>query len=91
MTQHTHTSHGHTCCHDDEHDEHKHHNHEHNEHDHAGHSHDGDVSFLPAIISFVLLGIGLVLDNWIQPTWFTGWIRMTLYLVAYIPCGLACY
>lgn len=88
MTQHTHTSHGHTCCHDDEQAEHIHHNHKHNEHDHAGHSHDGEVSFLPAIISFILLGIGLTLENWIQPTWFTGWIRMTLYLVAYIPVGL---
>ena len=89
MTQHTHTSHGHTCCHDNEHDTHKHQHHEHvHEHDHAGHSHDGDVSFLPAIISFVLLAIGLVLDHWIQPTWFTGWVRMTLYCVAYIPVGL---
>ncbi|NBA77529.1 cadmium-translocating P-type ATPase [Emticicia sp. ODNR4P] len=89
MTQHTHTSHSHTCCHDNEHDNHKHQHHEHvHEHDHAGHSHDGDVSFLPAIISFVLLAIGLVLDHWIQPTWFTGWVRMTLYCVAYIPVGL---
>jgi len=87
MTQHTHTSHGHTCCHDDEHDTHKHQHHEH-EDDHAGHSHDGDVSFLPAIISLVLLAIGLVLDHWIQPVWFTGWVRMTLYFVAYIPVGL---
>ncbi|MDI9878550.1 heavy metal translocating P-type ATPase [Flectobacillus longus] len=88
MTQHTHTSHGHTCCHDDEHAEHTHHNHEQNGHDHAGHSHDGEVSFLPAIISFILLGIGLTLDNWIQPVWFTGWTRMVLYLIAYIPVGL---
>ncbi|WSO28492.1 heavy metal translocating P-type ATPase [Chryseobacterium sp. MYb264] len=68
------------------------HNHEGHDHDH-GHSHDlGDQStfqmFLPAMISFVLLLVGIALDQYIKPDWFTGWIRLVWYLVAYIPVGL---
>ncbi|WBV59598.1 heavy metal translocating P-type ATPase [Chryseobacterium camelliae] len=67
-----------------------HHNHEGHDHDH---SHDaGDQStfqmFLPAIISFVLLITGIALDHYIKPDWFTGWIRVVWYLIAYIPVGL---
>ena len=70
----------------------KEHNHNHEGHDH-GHSHDtGDQSvfqmFLPAIISFVLLLVGIALDNYIKQDWFVGWIRLAWYLVAYIPVGL---
>ncbi len=70
----------------------KEHNHNHEGHDH-GHSHDtGDQSvfqmFLPAIISFVLLVVGIALDNYIKQDWFVGWIRLVWYLVAYIPVGL---
>lgn len=69
----------------------KEHNHHHEGHDHD-HSHDtGDQSvfqmFLPAMISFALLLIGITLDNFIKPDWFTGWIRLVLYLIAYIPVG----
>ncbi|MCJ7934372.1 MAG: cadmium-translocating P-type ATPase [Chryseobacterium sp.] len=63
-------------------------------HDHDGHDHShdsGDQSvfqmFLPAVISFVLLLAGIAFDNYIQPTWFTGWIRLVWFLVAYIPVG----
>jgi len=70
----------------------KEHNHDHEGHDHD-HSHDtGNQSifqmFLPAIISFALLLIGIALDNYIQPDWFNGWIRLVWYLIAYIPVGL---
>lgn len=70
----------------------KEHNHEGHDHDH-GHSHDtGDQSifqmFLPAVVSFALLLIGIALDYYIKPSWFTGWIRLVWYLVAYIPVGL---
>ncbi|GAA4157231.1 heavy metal translocating P-type ATPase [Chryseobacterium ginsenosidimutans] len=70
----------------------KEHNHNHEGHDHD-HSHDtGDKSafqmFLPAIISFGLLLIGIALDNYIKPDWFTGWFRLVWYLIAYIPVGL---
>lgn len=70
----------------------KEHHHDHEGHDHD-HSHDtGDKStfqmFLPAIGSFVLLLIGIALDHYIKPDWFTGWIRLVWYLIAYIPVGL---
>lgn len=69
----------------------KEHNHNHEGHDHD-HSHDtGDQStfqmFLPAIISFTLLLIGIALD-YIKPDWFSGWIRLVWYLIAYVPVGL---
>ncbi|MCL1672483.1 heavy metal translocating P-type ATPase [Elizabethkingia ursingii] len=74
------------------------HNHQHNgdghDHDH-GHDHSHDNSekttfqlFLPAVISFVLLMVGIALDNYIKPEWFQGWIRVVLYVAAYIPVGL---
>lgn len=74
------------------------HNHQHNgdghDHDH-GHDHSHDNSekttfqlFLPAVISFVLLMVGIALDNYIKPEWFRGWIRVVLYVAAYIPVGL---
>ncbi|WP_294331300.1 heavy metal translocating P-type ATPase [uncultured Chryseobacterium sp.] len=70
------------------------HNHEGHDHDHDhGHSHDSEGKsviemFLPAIVSFVLLIVGIVMDHMIKPEWFTGWIRLIWYLIAYIPVGL---
>ncbi|WP_407479386.1 heavy metal translocating P-type ATPase [Elizabethkingia miricola] len=70
------------------------HNHQHNGdgHDHD-HSHDNSDKttfqlFLPAVISFVLLMVGIALDNYIKPEWFKGWVRIVLYVAAYIPVGL---
>ncbi len=71
----------------------KEHNHGHEGHDHNhDHSHDiGNKSvfqmFLPAIASFVLLLTGIILDQYIEPYWFTGWLRLAWYLIAYIPVG----
>ncbi|SHG41609.1 heavy metal translocating P-type ATPase [Chryseobacterium sp. OV279] len=69
------------------------HTHDHSEGDGHDHSHDtGDKTpfqmFLPAIISFVLLLIGIALDNYIKTEWFTGWVRLVWYLAAYAPVGL---
>lgn len=69
------------------------------EHNHEGHDHDHDHSheiqdrstfklFLPAIISFVLLLVGIGLDNFTDNDWFKGWARLVWYLVAYIPVGI---
>ena len=66
--------------------------------DHSGqdndHNHDhGDTNesvfgmFLPAIISFVLLAIALLFDNFLPQSWFNGWIRIVWYVVAYVPVG----
>src|SRR3546814_13479456 len=45
--------------------------------------------FLPAIVSFLLLLIGLAFDNaWIpQPPFFEGWLRLAWYGAAYLPVG----
>jgi Cd2+/Zn2+-exporting ATPase len=70
----------------------------HNENDGHDHGHDHDHEhnaegglfkmFLPAIISFVLLLIGIGFDNYFPQTWFTGYVRIAWYIVAYLPVGL---
>lgn len=65
------------------------HNHDH-EHDHS-HDTEGKTTFqlfMPSVISFVLLMTGLALDYWLKADWFTGWFRIALYLLAYLPVGL---
>ncbi|REC80164.1 cadmium-translocating P-type ATPase [Chryseobacterium elymi] len=69
------------------------HTHDHSEGDGHDHSHDtGDKTpfqmFLPAIISFLLLLIGIALDNYVKTEWFTGWVRLVWYLAAYAPVGI---
>ncbi|QBJ87635.1 cadmium-translocating P-type ATPase [Chryseobacterium gleum] len=73
---------------------HKHNHEEGDGHDHDGHDHSHDSvdqtvfqMFLPAIISFVILLLGIAFDNYIKPAWFTGWVRLVWYLAAYIPVG----
>ena len=87
------------CCstHAHNHDDHNHkHSHEHN-HEH-GHSHDhdhdhdhGDASdwkvYIPAIFSLVMLLIGIALDNYIENSFFEGYVRLGWYIVAYYPVG----
>lgn len=75
--------------------EHGNENHDHDPdhgHDHD-HSHDTEGKtafqlFLPSVISFVLLMTGLALDYWLKPDGFTGWLRIALYLLAYLPVGV---
>jgi Cd2+/Zn2+-exporting ATPase len=74
--------------------EHKHNHAEGDGHDHDGHDHSHDSGdqtvfqmFLPAIISFVILLVGIAFDNYIKPAWFTGWVRLVWFLAAYIPVG----
>ena len=80
-----------TCCCSHEEPVHS----ENDGHDHGdGHDHEHNASdstfqmFLPAIISFVLLLIGIGLDNYFPQTWFTGYVRIAWYIVAYLPVGL---
>jgi Cd2+/Zn2+-exporting ATPase len=66
------------------------HDHDHEEgdgHDHSGSNQSTFQMFLPAIISLCLLLFAIALDNWIPQTWFTGWVRIAWYAVAYIPVG----
>lgn len=66
------------------------HQHDHSDDDGHDHSH-GDSSpmkmFLPSIISLVLLLIAIYLDNVLKPEWFTGWVRIAWYIIAYAPVG----
>ena len=87
-----------SCCATDEHDNHKEKSSEYEEdeehsdddgHDHLGGENQSTFQlFLPAIISFSLLILGIALDNYFKPEWFTGWVRVVLYALAYAPVGL---
>jgi Cd2+/Zn2+-exporting ATPase len=69
---------------------------EHNHTENDGHDHDHDHGssgnmfqmFLPAIISFVLLLIGIGFDNYFPQSWFSGYLRIGWYIAAYLPVGL---
>ncbi|PVW12006.1 heavy metal translocating P-type ATPase [Marixanthomonas spongiae] len=69
------------CCAADEPD--------HNEDD--GQNHQSSAldfkTYLPAIFSFILLVIGIGLD-FFEASFFTGWIRVVWYFIAYLPVGL---
>lgn len=63
---------------------------------HSGHDHDHDHSnggegvlkmFFPSIVSFVLLLVALLFDNYFPQSWFNVWIRIVWYVIAYIPVG----
>lgn len=63
------------------------------EHSHEGHNHDQEVEsawkeYLPAIISFIVLISGIILDNFIKPEFFKNYIRLVWYIIAYIPVGI---
>jgi Cd2+/Zn2+-exporting ATPase len=79
--------------HDHEHEGHDHDGHDHDGHDHDGHNHGGvSVSdwriYGSAVLSFTLLIGGLALEYGLKPDWFTGWVRLVWYLIAYLPVGL---
>jgi len=47
-----------------------------------------DHEWLLATVSFILLGIGLIIDTWVKPSWFDQTMRLIWYAVAYVPVGL---
>ncbi len=57
------------------------------DHDHSSEEKSTFQMFLPAIISFVLLLIAIGFDNYFTQSWFTGWVRIAWYVLAYIPVG----
>jgi Cd2+/Zn2+-exporting ATPase len=57
------------------------------DHDHSSEEKSTFQMFLPAIISFVLLMLAIGFDNYFTQSWFTGWVRIAWYVVAYIPVG----
>ena len=72
------------CCSHDENETHD----DHDGHDHSIGNQNTLQLFTPAIISFILLIIAIVFDNYYPQTWFTGWIRIIWYSIAYLPVGL---
>ena len=44
--------------------------------------------FVPAIISLILLLLGISLDHYVTQSWFEGTTRFIGYLIAYLPVGL---
>ncbi|WP_310555087.1 heavy metal translocating P-type ATPase [Flavobacterium sp.] len=57
------------------------------DHDHSNEEKSTFQMFLPAIISFALLIIAIGLDNYFPQSWFSGYVRIGWYILAYIPVG----
>ncbi|MDN3677682.1 heavy metal translocating P-type ATPase [Flavobacterium paronense] len=73
------------CC--TTHKEHKHSDDDGHDHDHSSGDQTTLQMFTPAIISFSLLLIAIGFDNYFPQTWFSGWVRIAWYIVAYVPVG----
>lgn len=56
-------------------------------HDHSSSNQTKFQMFLPAIISFALLVIAIGFDNYFPQAWFSGYIRIAWYILAYLPVG----
>jgi Zn2+/Cd2+-exporting ATPase len=76
------------CCSHDEpvHSENDGHDHGH-DHEHGA---EGSLFklFLPSNISLALLLIGIGFDYYFPQNWFSGYVRIAWYIVAYLPVGL---
>src|SRR5690606_24790002 len=64
----------------------------HSENDGYDHEHEQENKtkfqlFIPAILSFLLLILGIGFDNWISQDWFVDWVRPVWYIIAYAPVG----
>ncbi len=59
-------------------------------HDHSHSKEKESVwkTYLPAIASFLLLMSGIAFDNWMKPAFFTAYVRLGWYILAYLPVGL---
>lgn len=55
--------------------------------DHSQQSESTLRMFVPAILSFIVLIIAIGLDNYFPQSWFTDWVRIAWYIIAYIPVG----
>lgn len=72
-----------TCCSTEEN-----HNHSHEGHDHDHGNSFSFKTYIPAIISFTMLLLGIAMDYFEQPQFFQNQnIRLIWYIVAYIPVG----
>lgn len=60
------------------------------EHDHSHETNEESVwkTYLPAIISFILLMLGLIFDYFIKPAFFQGYLRLGWFIAAYLPVAI---
>lgn len=56
-------------------------------HDHAVGTDDKFTLFLPSLISLGILLTALALDHYLTAAWFTDWVRVFTYVLAYLPVG----
>lgn len=68
--------------------DHKHEEGDDHDHDHGSTDQPAWRTYMPAIISFVLLILGLVFDYFLKPAFFQGYVRIGWYIAAYIPVGV---
>ncbi|MBL7690718.1 MAG: cadmium-translocating P-type ATPase [Flavipsychrobacter sp.] len=67
--------------------------HMHDEDEEHEHSHSSDAGnskwkvYAPVLISLSMLLAGIACDQLIKPAFFSGWVRLAWYLVAYVPVG----
>lgn len=62
--------------------------HSHNDgHDHEHRDGSAFKTYIPALISFVMLIVGIVVDYFDAIPQFQGWVRVAWYTIAYIPVG----
>lgn len=43
--------------------------------------------YFPAFFSFIMLLVGLTIDNFLETSFFNGWFRIGWYILAYLPVG----
>jgi len=70
------------------------HKHDHEDTDMHDHDHSHELEgntfalFRPAVISLLLLLSALAIDHLFKYSWFSGWLRIIWYVLAYLPVGL---
>ena len=63
------------------------HDHSHN-HNHVGSQKSNVKLYIPAIVSFLMLVVGIGFDYFEVFPFFKGWARIAWYVIAYLPVGL---
>ena len=61
---------------------------QHDGHDHGNSSRSGWKEYLPAIISFLILIVGLVIEHLLKLEFFKDPTTLIWYIAAYIPVGI---
>ena len=46
------------------------------------------MQYLPLLLSLLMLATGLLLDFWIRPAFFAGYVRLSWYILSYLPVSM---